>query len=340
MRSKMEKIIAYKLNFSSPLHVDAHGVGYEKTEEIIHSDTLFSALMTLWGHFYDDDVESLCKNPPFFISSAFPYKSSTYFFPRPMVKIGKEGENDTKVGKKLKKVKYISKDLFEALLKGEPLEFHEEETFPFQKYKFWFGKDAEEVSQNSQIFTVREVPRVTIDRATSSSEIFYFSEIIFEKDSGLFFLAKFKDNGFRAKFETILRLLGDEGIGGDKRVGKGMFSLQIDEEFNLSIPQSADSFLTLSLYYPQEDEFNGGILKNSSYNLVSRRGWLHVAGAMSLKRRESKMFSEGSVFNSLDRPDYGANPCVLEKDETIGLPHNIYRYGMSFYLPIILEHTK
>jgi CRISPR-associated protein Csm4 len=332
------RIIAYKLNFSSPLHLDAHGVGYEKTEEFIHSDTLFSALMTLWGHFYNDDIASICQDPPFCISSAFPYKSSTYFFPRPMVKIGKGGEDDTKVGKKFKKVKYISKDLFEALLKREPLEFHEKETF--QKYKFWFGKDAEEINKNSRIFMAREVPRVTIDRATSSSEIFYFSEIIFEKDSGLFFLAEFKDKEFRSKFETILRLLGDEGIGGDKRVGKGMFSLQIDEEFSLSIPQNADSFLTLSLYYPREDEFNSGLLKGASYELVSRKGWLHVGGAMSLKRREIKMFSEGSVFSSLDRPDYGANPCVLEKDETIGLAHNIYRYGMSFYLPIILEHTK
>lgn len=334
----MGKIIAYKLKFSTPLHVDTHGVGYEKTDETIHSDTLFSALMTLWVHFYDDDVEALCQNPPFFISSAFPYKSTTYFFPRPMTVIGKEGEDDYKTGKKLKKVKYISKNLFEAILKGERLEFNEEETF--QNHTFWLGKNSDGIHKDSKIFAVREVPRVTIDRKTSSSEIFYFSEIVFEKDSGLFFLTRFKDNGLRSKFETVLRLLGDEGIGGDKRVGKGMFSLQIDEDFDLSIPRNTDSFLTLSLYYPEEDEFDGGVLKNARYNLVSRKGWLHVGGAMSLKRREIKMFSEGSVFSSLGRPDYGTNPCVLEKDETIGLSHNIYRYGMSFHLPIILEPAK
>ena len=216
----MKKVIAYKLNFFSPLHVDVlHGVGYEATEEIIHSDALFSALMTLWNYFYDDDVEAMCQNPPFSISSAFPYKSSTYFFPRPMVKIGKKGEDDLKIGKKLKKVKYLSKDLLETICKGELLEFSEKETF--QDYKFWFGRNSDKLNQDSKLFTEREIPRVSIDRATFSSEIFYFSEIIFEKDSGLFFLVKFNEEGFRSKFETVLRLLCDEGIGGDKKVGKG-----------------------------------------------------------------------------------------------------------------------
>ena len=59
---------------------------------------------------------------------------------------------------------------------------------------------------------------------------------------------------------------------------------------------------------------------------------------MSLKRREIRMFSEGSVFNSIEKQNYGTNPCVLEKDETINLHHNIYRYGMAFNLPIVMEH--
>jgi len=329
----MKKIIAYKLNFSSPLHIDAHGVGYEETDEIIHSDTLFSSLMTLWNYFYNDDVETMCQNPPFFISSAFPYKSSTYFFPRPMVKLVKEEEDDHKAEKKLKKVKYVSKELMESILRGELPEFDERHTF--QNYKFWAGIDFNEINQNTQIFKESEIPRVTIDRATSSSEIFYFSEITFEEDAGLFFLTKFKNKEIRSKFESVLRLLGDEGIGGDKRIGKGIFSVQIDEEFNLSIPQDADGFLTLSLYYPKEDEFNNGILINASYNLLPRKGWLHVKGAMSFKRKEVKMFEEGSVFHSIGQPNYGINPCVLEKDENIELNHNVYRYGMAFNLPII-----
>ncbi len=330
----MDKIIAYKLNFDTPLHIAAHGVGYEKTGEMIHSDTLFSAMMSLWNHFYADEVQAMCESPPFLISSAFPFRGETYFFPRPMKRIGKEkdGDDDPKKGKKLKKVKFISKSLFKRMLNDENLDFDESHTF--QNGSFWSDK-AE--SKDSRVFGVREIPRVRVDRENCASDIFYFSEVVFEKDAGLFFLARFREKEIQPRFEAILRLLGDEGIGGDKRVGKGLFSMESDKKFEISFPQKADGFLTLSLYYPTETEF-GEILDNASYNLVSRRGWLHSPGAMSLRRREVKMFTEGSVFNAIDgQAFYGASPCVLEKTGWAKLDHNIYRYGFAFDLPIVRE---
>ncbi len=328
----MDKIIAYKLKFDTPLHIWSHGVGYEETGEMIHSDTLFSAMMSLWNHFYDDEIPAICRTPPFLISSAFPFKGETYFFPRPMVKIIMEGEDDPKIGKKLKKVKFISKRVFESLLNGNKVDFKESDIF--QNGSFWSDK-AE--SKDSRVFSVLEIPRVRVDRETSASDIFYFSEVIFEKDSGLFFLARFREKEIQPKFEAILRLLGDEGIGGDKRVGKGLFSMENDKNFKISFPQKSDAFITLSLYYPTETEF-GEILDNASYNLVSRRGWLHSPGAMSLRRREVKMFTEGSVFTAIGKLVYGASPCVLEVNpELPRLNHNIYRYGFAFDLPIIRE---
>jgi len=337
---KMDEATLYKLNFHAPLHIGVHGVGYEETDEIVHSDTLFSAIMSVWGHFYDDDIEKLCKTPPFFISSAFPFKRDNLFFPRPMVKIGRQGEDDDQKGNKLKRVTYLSQHLFESIVKGEAenLEFTETETF--QDGIFWC-KDFSLNSQNvDRVFTEREMPRVTIDRHTNSSDIFYFSEIVFEKDAGLFFLTKFKEKKIKRRFEAVLRLLGGEGIGGDKRMGKGLYSLEIEEKFHLPIPSNADCFLTLSLYYPEETEFNNGILKDASYNLIPRKGWLHAQGAMSLRRREIRVFQEGSVFTSIGKDTYGTNPCVLEKNLELGLLHNIYRYGIAFSLPIKRNQSK
>ncbi len=335
----MDEITLYKLNFSSPLHIGAHGVGYEETGNMIHSDTLFSAIMSLWGNFYEDDIESLCKTPSFIISSAFPFKKDVLFFPRPMVRIGKDAEGDDKKEKKIKKVEFISQELLESILKGESgnLEFNEKDTL--QSGKFWHLNQSS-FDKNDIIFAERELPRVTIDRNTNSSEIFYFSEIVFNRDAGLFFLAKFIDKRIKQKFETVLRLLGDEGIGGDKRMGKGLFSLDIKENFHVSFPENTDAFLTLSLYYPQESEFNGGILNDASYNLLSRKGWLHAPGAMTLRRKEIRTFTEGSVFNAIGKPLYGTNPCVLEKNENLGLRHNIYRYGIAFNLPMLREKQK
>jgi len=336
----MDEIIAYKLKFHTPLHIGAHGVGYEETEEILHSDTLFSALMSLWGSFYDDEIEVLCKSSPFIISSAFPFKGATYFFPRPMIRIGKQSDDDLETGKKLKRVKFISLDLLEKMLNGEGERLRFDEVNTFQEGNFWYLDHSASFSGTDRVFSEREIPRVSIDRMTNSSDIFYFSEILFEEDAGLFFLVRFKDAGVRSKFETTLRFLGDEGIGGDKRVGKGLYSIDIEDGFHISVPPKAEAFLNLSLYYPKEEEFCNGILDGASYNLISRKGWIHAPGAMSLRRKEVRMFAEGSIFHCLEKEVYGENPCVLKREDAPGLKHNIYRYGMAFSLPIVMEQAR
>jgi len=326
----MKDITVYKLRFKTPFHIDAQGIGHETTDEVIHSDTIFSALMILWHNFYNDDIEEICENPPFVISSAFPFKSQIYFFPKPMVKIGKEGEDDLKKGKRLKKVKYISKNILEKLLLGKDLEFNESNTL--QSGKFWVEKD--ELAQDGIVFKEKEIPRVMIDRVSNSSDIFHFSEIIFEEDSGLFFLAKFLKEAMQKKFEVVLRLLGDEGLGGDKRLGKGLFAVEKRNNFQILIPEYADRILNLSLYHPTEEEIKAGLLSNASYALITRKGWIHSQGAMSLRRQSVRMFKEGSVFNRLNKEVYGDCPIVLEKNTENGLSHNIYRYGIGFCLPL------
>lgn len=336
----MDEFTLYKMYFNSPLHIGAHGIGYEETEDMIHSDTLFSAIMSLWSNFYDNDIESLCKSPPFIISSAFPFKGNVLFFPRPMARLGKDVETDDQKEKKLKKVKFISQQLLESILKGESenLEFNEKDTF--QDGKFWHLKRSSIDKNTGIVFAESERPRVVIDRNTNSSGIYYFSEILFEKDAGLFFLTKFVEKEIRQKFEAVLRLLGDEGIGGDKRMGKGLYSLDVKEKYHMRLPENADGFLTLSLYYPEESEFKSGVLNDASYNLISRKGWLHSPGAMALRRKEIRTFTEGSVFNALGKDIYGTNPCVLDKNDKLGLTHNIYRYGIAFNLPMVREKQK
>jgi hypothetical protein len=54
-----------------------------------------------------------------------------------------------------------------------------------------------------------------------------------------------------------------------------------------------------------------------------------------LAEKEVRMFAEGSVFNAIGEEVYGHNPCVLEKNEALGLKHNVYRYGIAFDLPLL-----
>jgi len=330
----MENIVAYKLKFTGPLHLGQEGIGLEKTDEIIRSDTLFSAILSCWSLFYDDDIDSLIKKSPFILSSCFPFKGDDYYFPRPMVKIGKQGEDDPKIGKKIKKVKFISKKLFAEVLNGKEVSFLEENTL--QDGLLWSDRSFKNIPEEEKFaYKKREVPRVTIDRVTNTSEIFYFNELVFSKDSGLFFLMRFLNPQIRTGFEAILHLLGDEGIGGDKHLGKGCFEVKTAEDFKINFAQdNTEHLVTLSLFHPTEQ------MEQASYELITRRGWIHSKGAMSLKRKGIRMFVEGSVFKNADKNIYGDIPIVLEKNKDLGLTHNVYRNGLAFTFPITVRSNN
>jgi len=335
----MNNLNAYKLKFFSPLHLGQEGIGLEKTDDIIHSDTLFSAVACKLSLFYEDDIEDFINNPKYILSSAFPFKGNEFFFPKPMVKIGDEDEEHPDYGKKFKKVRFVSKKILEKIISGGKIEFSEKNIL--QSGLLWTDYKTIELTKSEKtIYEVREVPRVRIDRITNESEIFYFNEIIFSEKSGLFFLVKFYDETIKTKFESILRLLGDEGIGGDKSSGKGCYDLEIVEDFRIEYPELADNFISLSLFHPTKEEVDNGLLSNSSYELVTRRGWIHSVSPTPLRRKGVRMLTEGSVFKHLGKEDYGDIVKVLDSNESLGLLHNVYRYGKSFTIPIKVRENN
>ena len=48
------------------------------------------------------------------------------------------------------------------------------------------------------------------------------------------------------------------------------------------------------------------------------------------------MFIEGSIFRDIGKERYGDIIKVLDKNEGLNLYHNVYRYAMSFNIPIKL----
>lgn len=318
-------MIAYKLLFTSPLHLSAGHEGYEKTFHYIHSDTLFSAIISNWHHFYDDSIESLIENLTFEISSAFPFYQQDYYLPKPYLKLPVTfDETDYKTAKKLMKVKFIEKELYEKILNQETVhirDIHFSGSIRFMGLK----------KGVSDFFEEREVSRNVVDRVTGCTDIFYFSEIVFLKESGLFFLANFRDEKLRRKFEAVLRFLGDEGIGSDRHVGKGQFEVKIDNDFTLRQPDNADSILNLSLYHPTPDEIQNHLLDWSSYDIINRKGWITMPGYLTLRKKSLNMFLEGSVFSNLNKKDYGDIPIVAGKTPGL-IDFNVYRYGKGFFV--------
>jgi CRISPR-associated protein Csm4 len=325
-------MITYKLFFDTPLHLCAASEGYEKTYHYLHSDTLFSAVLANWFHFYSDNQDDLIKNLSFSISSAFPFHKEDYYFPKPFFELSLIFENmDEKIAKKLRKVKFFEKGLFEKVIKNEAVDIR---NVHFSQS----GDLASLKSSVSDFFIEREISRNLIDRVTGATEIFYFSEIVFKKNSGLFFLADFNDEIIKKKFTAVLRFLGDEGIGSDRHVGKGLFEVEIKNDFTLNQPESSDSILNLSLYCPTPREIENKLLDGSAYDIIKRSGWITAPGYGSLRKKSFNMFLEGSVFSCLKKEDYGNIPIVLEKQKNL-IPFNVYRSGKGFMIKCIHGET-
>lgn len=295
-----------RLNFDAPVHLGEAGLGLEESAVWLHSDTLFSAIFKTWLQF--DGTP-----PPegLILSSAFPFLGEEYYFPRPFLRLpGLSREFVDERGKEIKKLRFVPGSYFFKWLKGEPFEKHEVEDL-LQK--------ATEV-EKAVAAVVR--PQVALDRLTRSSGLYFAGETWFKRGAGLFFLVDLPEEEWPRLQET-LRLLGEEGIGGRRSLGYGVFRPEFASRFRPEEPGEPDAYLTLSLFYPDKGELTEGSLV--AYRLVERTGWLEGTGGNAARRHQRVlMFAEGSVFGSRVRgrlvevapPGYDAHP--------------VYRNGRAF----------
>lgn len=331
-----------RLRFTAPLHIAARGVGFERVGWIIHSDTLYSAIFTVWSHIFPDEVGSYigAASPPFLLSSAFPFQGQAEFYPKPLAPMKLDIDR-----KHFSRVQFIEAELFQEILSGGKPSFDPKDTR--QNGRFWIkpnpdkhvGQPKEPSPQNGRtllgppetpIMHEVEVPRVVIDRITNQGMLYYVSELHFGKNAGLFFWVRFNVPDIRSRLMQVLRVLGDEGIGLDRSSGKGLFKVNDDDISDEAVPGPNDAarFLTLSLFHPQEEEVKSNLLHCSGYELVQRGGY--VSGR-SYRRKTLTMFTEGSVFSGSPTAAFGDKEIVLPQDfEGSTLNNSIYRYGYAF----------
>ena len=105
---------------------------------------------------------------------------------------------------------------------------------------------------NIHIWETLTRPRVTIGSRSAGSEIWHVESVTFDTDCGLWFTAQFDSKATQQKIETLLRVLGDSGIGGERNAGYGVFDFKTEQvNFEMSIPKGGPAFVTLSPIYPK-----------------------------------------------------------------------------------------
>lgn len=294
------------------MHVGA-SAGLQNIDSFIHSDTLYSAICTVWLRLYgtEDMVQSLLPTsgrPKLSVSSCFPFYDGTYFFP----KIATYVEVPLDVRKKYKKMRFLPQSIFETIISGK------ESTDII--YNYLSGTLSTHGTDDT-------FSSVALDRTNSASELYEITDFWIHENAGLFFLYSC-DEDIESKFHNVLNVLGDEGIGGKRSSGRGTFVPELTD-IELALPDNPTMFTTLSLYYPTSGE---SLSPEDNYSIVERGGWVSSHIPTSIKRKRVAMFTEGSLFASAPKGE------IVDVTPD-GHPHPVFRNGRAFAIPVIInEH--
>jgi CRISPR-associated protein Csm4 len=319
---------AYRLSFHSGLHIGTREGALEATESVIRSDTLFSAFVNGYRLLYEGhNFDSLCRQleagkSPVRFSSAFPFMGDTFYLPIP--------RNQIPRSKQAKKVQFVELAVWQRLVNGEIFEDLAAAGAAGTLPPLGNGRDA---PKEPLPWTILNTPRVALDRRSNhpGERYFHCAETHFADNAGLYFLAAYRDDEIRGQARAVWRLMADEGLGGDRTVGKGLFAYPRAEQIDLEAPGSASGWISLSLYYPASDEIAG--LKDGYYDLIQRRGYIYSQGGRTLRRRPVCMFAEGSVFPLLSNR-FGK--LVNTTPDRFAM-HPVYRSGLALGVPCVVQ---
>lgn len=286
----------------------------EEVSTMIHSDTLYGAIYSLWCRVYGPPEGHL----PLRLSSAFPYIRDEYYYPKPYLALASLSDPDLRsiYGKGVKRARYVPESLFSPWIQGADFSLTELE---------------KSQSRLAEAITRELRPRVALDRLSQDSSLYQVAEVHFcrDWDCGLYFLLKTESDDLWRQLGPVLKLLGEEGIGGERSSGYGRFTPTFVEDFSCPGLEGGKNYLTLSLVYPADpSETRGSLL---FYRLLKRGGWIYSPRALgNHKHLRLNMFAEGSIFS---RPIEGSIVDVAPA-EFARRYHPVYRYGRSFLVRV------
>ena len=334
----MPTYTVYRLTFKTQLHLgrtsgsaQAGSLGLEKTETYIPADTLFSAICQTWATFYGTESLTDFLNGytedstvlPFTLTSAFPFARDLHLFPKPLIWSDRSKDS--------KRLQFVSPAIFQGIISGNPTAFVKSDLINGEKV--WVTPTEREQLETSDendptIWSTNTRPRVTLGSQNSGSEIWHVETVQFNTNCGLWFAVEFGSDETQEKIETLLRVLGDTGIGGERNAGYGLFDFT---ETTLELPgaEQRDQFVTLSPICPNSPEQLSQLRIGAiAYTLNSSKGWVGTTGTASL-RKQISMFTEGSVLHTTD--ERAGRLVDLRPD---AWSHPVYRYGYAWQVGI------
>ncbi|MDI3530413.1 MAG: CRISPR-associated protein Csm4 [Candidatus Atribacteria bacterium] len=305
----------------------------DRTESMIHADTLFSALCNALLKLYDEGV-LLQFAERVVLSSLFPGLRSEdgkdlLFLPRPVAPFS-TSDTDLLRRKKEKKVSWFSWKAFAKVISrfnAKQLRFDcnllNEEIFALEGRFALLSEEKEMLGALQGFGFLSGVePHVAIDRVSNTAFEeggFYFQENLVlttgteNTTPFLYFLVHYER--FEEVLQPALNLLVEEGIGGERHQGKGIFDRWESEEIEL--PDQGNYLALFSVALPNREE-TGNLIY---YDLVLRRGFVYHGGPTAFYKKPIFKLVEGSIVRL---PFAGCNIDVAPRDD-----YRVISYGKA-----------
>lgn len=163
--------------------------------------------------------------------------------------------------------------------------------------RFLIHKDEEFREDSSSLNFIDKVlePKVSLERIYNTSKYLYFQEELEIKSVSLKDGTKIKPFLYFIVKEPIeelfytLNLLVEEGIGGERASGKGIF-LSWEKDL-IEIPEEGNYGILLSAVTPRKEE----LINIVYYELIRRDGFIYFNGPVGIKKSAHFKLSEGSL---------------------------------------------
>ncbi|MCD4656243.1 MAG: hypothetical protein K8S87_01750 [Planctomycetes bacterium] len=141
-------------------------------------------------------------------------------------------------------------------------------------------------------------PRAEFNKETARREKrFSTVEIYFKKSAGIWFGARITDSAIQKKFESVIRFIGEEGIGGGRSVGYGAFELANIEEISI-YKEEHSMMLALSRFKVPETSITEELFTEIRPMTVG------LKSTKTGKKQNYTLFGEGSLMNVSEKIDY------------------------------------
>lgn len=351
----------FRLKLRTPLHIGKTGIGREGTLGHIPSDTLFGALVMTWSQLRDVDLNSRLEGfragrPPFLLTSAFPFAGNVRLYPVPAFEPNLSSRMRFELGKKLKKVAYISEGILDRWLRGIPLDDALSEPLPggtktisnlIHGERVWVTTEERRQIAASlklpadephalRLWSEGVTPHVVVGRADNRSNLYHTGRLYFAPQCGLWFGVRGASDTWIKELERDLTLLADSGTGGLRSSGHGAFEWDRWPSVpKFSAPSPEGYGLLLSRTAPTPAQVTVMLDPKASYRLTTVGGWCGNDGEEPRKRRRVRLLAEGSVVRWTDEPMgqlVDVNPVGAD-----GLAHPVYRYGYALAVAVTTE---